>query len=253
MGRDPDASGRRSRPSLSAEIIADMRRQIATGALSRGGRLPSERQLAEQFGVSQPTMREVVRALEAMGLLQVHHGRGVFVSGDLGDHLDATLHTYLEFEDVGLVEVLEVRGALGTLGARQAARRAGEADKDLLRQAAAACDTNAGLSTVEELAESVVRFQAAVSAAAHNPLLYAIDKLLIRVLLGLQVEAKRAYGVDYWRGQIDQFRDDRWRIVTHIEKGQVAATVKAVTAYLEDQRELFENDPDMAAVRLYDH
>ena len=240
-----------NRPKAPAEIIARLRTQISSGELARGDQLPSEKELARQFGVSQPTVREAVRALDAMGLLDVRHGRGVYVSQDLSAFVSNTLQTYIEFERVGLADTLQVRGALGRLSARQAASLATDVERDALVAAATACDEAvAGTSRSEDMALAVVNFQSAVSAAARNPLLYAVESFLIRILLQLQVDAKAAHGREYWTKQLDNFRADRWEVTNRILDGDPPGAERAMETYLEDQRLLFENDAEMASARL---
>jgi DNA-binding FadR family transcriptional regulator len=67
------------------DVVEQIRASILTGTLPIGERLPSERELAEMFGVSRPTLREALRALEAVGLLDIRLGSqgGAFAgSGD---------------------------------------------------------------------------------------------------------------------------------------------------------------------------
>lgn len=246
----PTSRGPANRPSASDEIIAKIRAQISSGELARGDQLPNEKELARQFGVSQPTMREAIRALDAMGLLEVYHGRGVFVSRDLNEFVSNSLQTYIEFEGIGLLDALDVRGALGRESAKQAALNATQQDKDALVRAAKACDDPSALLTVEDRARSVVNFQSAVSAAARNPLLFAVEVFLIRMLLQLQVDAKQEQGADYWVGQLRDFRTDRWEITDHVLQGDPGGAEAAMVVYLSDQRTLFSSDPDMARVRL---
>ena len=52
---------------------------ISSGTYPAGGRLPPERELAEQFSVSRPTIREAIIALEAKGLVRIKSGSGVYV------------------------------------------------------------------------------------------------------------------------------------------------------------------------------
>jgi DNA-binding GntR family transcriptional regulator len=56
------------------DVVEQVRRSIADGDIGAGERLPSERELAEQFGVSRATLREALRALEALGLLEIRLG-----------------------------------------------------------------------------------------------------------------------------------------------------------------------------------
>ncbi len=64
---------------LYRQIADQVARLIRTGGLHGGERLPAERELAERFGVSRPTMREALIALEVEGLIEVRGGSGVFV------------------------------------------------------------------------------------------------------------------------------------------------------------------------------
>lgn len=68
------------------DVVEQIRASIVTGTLPVGERLPSERELAEMFGVSRPTLREALRVLEAVGLLDIRLGAqgGAFAGGD--DH-----------------------------------------------------------------------------------------------------------------------------------------------------------------------
>lgn len=71
------ASLRRARVSSLAE--EQLRRQIVRGVWQPGQRLPAERRLAEDLHVSRASVREAIRGLEAMGMVDVRHGQGVFV------------------------------------------------------------------------------------------------------------------------------------------------------------------------------
>lgn len=238
------------RTKVAGRIIASLRGMIARGELAPGSQLPIEKELARQYSVSQPTMREAVRALEAMGLLEVHHGRGVFIANDLNSYVSNSLAAFIEFEQVGLVDTLDVRGVLGRHSAHQAALNAGGEELDALAIAADACDNAGELATVLEMATTVVNFQSAVAAAARNPLQYGVETFLIRLLLQLQVDAKESEGPEYWTGQIAAFRSDRQEITKHIRGRDPAKAEGAMAAYLEDQKKLFEGDPDMANVRF---
>lgn len=249
-GHDADAPNAGNRQKVTNEIISSLRGQIARGNLARGEKLPNEKDLAAHYGVSQPTMREAVRALDAMGLLDVHHGRGAFVAQDLSAFVSNSLHTFIEFEQVGLVAALDVRAVLGKHSARQAAANATQADKDALILAARACRDAAGLDSMLAMARTVVDFQSAIPFATKNALLYSVESFLIRLLLQLQVDAKVAYGAAYWSEQLRAFEDDRETITRYICDGDEENAERAMTKYLDDQKALFERDPDMARIRF---
>ena len=69
---------------LSDDIIARIETLILEGSFRAGERLPAERALAEEFGVSRPSLREAIQKLVARGLLISRHGGGTFVSESRG-------------------------------------------------------------------------------------------------------------------------------------------------------------------------
>src|ERR671935_3167782 len=85
------------RPRASGEIVAQIERAIFGGHLSSGDRLESERELAEEFGVSRITVRDALRILEARGLIKVKVGAsgGAFVSEANMDRVAESLSTML--------------------------------------------------------------------------------------------------------------------------------------------------------------
>src|ERR1700759_961064 len=83
------------RPKRTDVIIEVLREEIVSGRLPPGARLPTERELANHYGVSQPTVREVIRAFDVMGLVDVRHGSGAYVRGDSAYLMATALQTML--------------------------------------------------------------------------------------------------------------------------------------------------------------
>lgn len=96
------------RAPLFSEIRGKLLADISEGRLALGDRLPSEPELAQSYGISRPTMREVLRSLEADGLVRRIHGVGTFVSRN-----QPLVRTALDL-DVGVTEA--VAAAKATLG-----------------------------------------------------------------------------------------------------------------------------------------
>jgi len=78
---------------------------IETGQYQLGDRLPTERELAEQFGVSRPTLREAMIALEMLGMIEARHGLGIYVTGTVRPVAPAA---EIDFE-IGAFELIEAR------------------------------------------------------------------------------------------------------------------------------------------------
>jgi GntR family transcriptional repressor for pyruvate dehydrogenase complex len=98
---------------------------VESGSLRPGDRLPSERDLSEQLGVSRGTVREAVQFLQALGLLEVRHGSGTVVSRQSHDRQALqTLWRDWTAGNMGRIrELLEVRRGLDAFATELAARR----------------------------------------------------------------------------------------------------------------------------------
>lgn len=97
---------------------------IARGDFKPGDALPSERELVDVFGVSRVSVREAIRSLEAVGLVEVYQGRGCFVAKGPTDGYVAPFVRWLEVHRDDVVDLIKVRGALDELAAESAAQRA---------------------------------------------------------------------------------------------------------------------------------
>ena len=114
-----------------AEIIAaQIRGEIRSGALALGDRLPPERELIEQLGVSRATVREALMLLEADGFIQVRAGRhgGAYVTSPKIERLATILDVILAVEQTTTEQLLEARSLMEPLAVRLATTRATESD-----------------------------------------------------------------------------------------------------------------------------
>jgi GntR family transcriptional repressor for pyruvate dehydrogenase complex len=236
-----------TRSNISHEIIEVLRNEIATGALVKGARLPNERDLALQFGVSQPTIREAIRALDAMGLVQVRHGSGAYVVADTHGFVASSLQTLLQLEKVSILEVLEIRDVLADYSASRAVRYATE--EEIAR-------VQASLEMVEQETEvativgAVVTFQITFAAASHNPLLFAVEAFLVDLLMKFQLSVHGSRGRRFWRERVARTLDDRTRLVEALARRDEVGTVSALRGYLHNQRDMFASDPRLASKHL---
>src|SRR5438094_846059 len=99
------------RDRVSAEILRQLKSAILAGRLKSGDRLPSEKQLAEQFQSSRGSVREAIRTLEQAGLLVVRRGAGggaVVADGDLR-HVTDSLFTLIRLGSVSIHDLTEGR------------------------------------------------------------------------------------------------------------------------------------------------
>jgi GntR family transcriptional regulator, transcriptional repressor for pyruvate dehydrogenase complex len=110
--------------SVTIKAIQSIRSMIVAGELAPGDRLPPEQELAERLGVSRGSLREAVRALSQINVLDVRRGDGTYVTSLAPSELLSGMVFAMElFQAKGLDEVLEVRQLLLPLAAALAAER----------------------------------------------------------------------------------------------------------------------------------
>jgi DNA-binding FadR family transcriptional regulator len=110
------------------EILVQLQAAFANGALSPGDRLPPERKLAEQFGASRTSVREALRVLEALGVVQVKPGadNGAVLLAEPGRAFRDLLQYQLALRHIDIAALVEFRIVIESWAARSAASRASE-------------------------------------------------------------------------------------------------------------------------------
>lgn len=114
--------------SIAEQIFEQLRDFIFRGKLKPGEKLPPERELAESFGVSRPSVKSAINKLINLGLVVQRQGQGTFVRSLESRYLENPLREVLEGEEVSLYDLLEVRLGLEVQAVGLAAKRATEED-----------------------------------------------------------------------------------------------------------------------------
>ncbi|MBL8127446.1 MAG: FadR family transcriptional regulator [Chloroflexia bacterium] len=164
---------RRKASQQAADAICGM---LRSGDYRVGDRLPSETELGVTLAVSRSTVREAVRELISLGVLEIHHGRGTFVRSLRPDLLLRGDSLLDRPNDRIREELLEVRGIVEPEAAALAAKRATDEDIERLR------------SDVERLAEAIgqgitvpedLGFHLDLVRATHNSALWRVSGAII--------------------------------------------------------------------------
>lgn len=177
---------------VTAEIVVQhVRALIEHGELRPGDRLPPERELAVQLGVSRPSVRAGLRSLAAIGVLQTRHGAGTFITDGpptLGSEplsFLAALHGFTRDEMFEARRVLEI-GAAGLAAERVTGERLAPMSEEVAGMFATLDEPQAFL--VHD-----VRFHRAVAAASANPVLAALVEMVSSLVYeGRQKTVERA-------------------------------------------------------------
>lgn len=157
-------------------VVAHVRGLLDSGALRPGDRLPAERELARQLGVSRPSLRAGLRSLAVMGVVQIRPGAGSFIAGGppvFGtDALEfqAALHGFTRDQMFQARLVLEV--AVAGLAAEHAT------SDDLIAVSEEATGMFASLEEPQTFLRHDIEFHRAVAAACGNPILSALVNMV---------------------------------------------------------------------------
>jgi GntR family transcriptional repressor for pyruvate dehydrogenase complex len=112
---------------VSDEIVNQIKNQISKGMLKPGDRLPPERELIKEFGVSRPSLREALNTLVAIGFLEIR-GKRTFIKSVASERMQDPLSLLIKTDTQKIFDLIEVRKALEAWGAFLAAQRATEED-----------------------------------------------------------------------------------------------------------------------------
>ena len=233
-----DGSFRRDRSGAADQVLEDLRLQILSGRLTRGTRLPSEKQLAAHYDVSSPTVREALRALSAMNLVEVRHGSGAFVSAETGKMLASAMTAVVQLMQVDIVAILDVSEALYVKAVQLAADSATDADIGALRDAA---DRFQPSSEGADFAGALSDFLKGLIGISHNPLLISLSGFLIDAQIRLAQDSARR-SPSMWRRIAGELIAERMAIVDALEERDTAAAEAAVLAYMKRGRDLVQQN-----------
>lgn len=156
-----------ARVSLVDSVVERLRDDIRSGTFPVGSKIPTEARLVEMLGVSRPSVREGVRSLVQLGLLETRQGDGTYVVAE--DEMTVALQNALDASDEA--EVLAVRRALDVLAAREAAQRRSPADLDALRTALDGRAAAVAAGDVAAFIDADVAFHIGIAQASKNTLL----------------------------------------------------------------------------------
>lgn len=211
--------------TVSDRIAQQILNLIASDEIRPGDRLPSERDLAGLLGVSRPSVREAVKALEARGRLHVRHGQGVFVASPRSQE---ELRAALARQEVTLGELFAMREVLEVPAAGWAAA-AGQGSR--IDAASAALDK---LNSASNLDPPDFKLLRELDAAFHMRIVEAADNRFLRQTLGVLQEmlATSMETTLLIPGRLAKSRVEHERIIDALRRGDSVAARNAARRHI---------------------
>ena len=198
----------RDKEGVAHSVVNRILDLIRTGMLRAGDRLPSERELIDILAISRPSLREALRALAMLGVIESRHGGGAFVTNLEARTLLAPLDFFLSLSETNLADAFESRRIVELEIVRKAARKATGEDIDDLEGMIAAHEKVLADPVGFRILDS--RFHARLSEAAGNVVLERIAYGLYN--MGLDVRRRATQNL----ALIRQSTGDHIRIVAAI-------------------------------------
>ncbi|MEU6642658.1 FadR/GntR family transcriptional regulator [Saccharomonospora sp. NPDC046836] len=153
---------------------------LRSGRVKVGDKLPSERELCEVFGVGRSAVRESLKSLSLLGLLEIRQGDGTYLRGSSSSLLPDVLEWGLLLDDQGTQALMEARRTIEVALARLAAERRTDEDLEAMRTELAGLESS--FEDEARWAAHDVAFHLAIAEAAHSRtlagLLYQLRNLL---------------------------------------------------------------------------
>ena len=151
---------------VSTQIVDQIRASILSGDFSPGDKLPPERELAELFGVSRPSVRESLNVLASAGLVMSNQGGGTVVLSLMENTSDNSLSGLIRIQQERALDVIEVRKCMESWTAYYAAKRA--LPYDIRRMGTIIAGMERNLEGLQPFEDLDANFHILVARATHN-------------------------------------------------------------------------------------
>ncbi|MEO5818063.1 MAG: FadR/GntR family transcriptional regulator [Gemmatimonadaceae bacterium] len=229
------------RQSLSDRLARQIRGSIQSGDFRRGDRLPPIMEMARRFGVGHPTIREALKKLEAMGVVDIRHGSGVFVSRSEEVLVFASPDYSGTLTKKLLIDLIHARTPLEIQSVSEAVRNATPEHlnemRRLLTEARASLDDDDRLNVVNMgFHQQIARGSGNIVLAQLIGVLHELFRDEQRLILGLGASRERDHA-------------EHLEILEAVEKRDEARAVALMQAHLQGVEDLILRwDPDVNPV-----
>jgi DNA-binding FadR family transcriptional regulator len=208
---------------LYIKVADQLTKLIESGSIKPGERFPAERELAEKLGVSRPTIREAMIAMELSGIIEIRTGSGIYVSKQ---------KPVLEARDqgVGPFEILEIRYIIESEACALAAARI--SDEQILQLKEVLCEMEEEEKQPDSSEKADWKFHALIAEAAQNSAIYSVVNWLWE--LRNQSELSTAFFMRIRKDGVHPSINDHRKIVEALEKRNPEKARMAMKVHIEN-------------------
>lgn len=234
-----DSDGKIVRMKLSDQVFERLRELVASGELSAGDVVPSERVLMERFGVGRPAVREALQAMQNKGLITITHGGrsrvNALTAGIAFNQVDDIAKLLLSSEPSNVDHLKQVRTLLELGTVRIAAQKCRATDADEL--VALIEKQRANLGNAEAFMKSDIAFHTRLALITANPLIHSITEMMLTWLFEYHSSLL------LWSGQEQKTLEEHVAIVDFLRANDVEGAAGAMQDHLNRANSRFTSSP----------
>ncbi|CUU45411.1 FadR/GntR family transcriptional regulator [Clostridium beijerinckii] len=166
-------------PKVYHQVIEQIKNNIKSGKLKKGDRLPSEREMSESLGVSRASIREALRALEVVGLVESRQGAGNYIKTNFDNSLFEPLSVMFMLQESSIEEMYDLRETLELRCARLSAKNIENNELELLT---AILDRMYIAENEAESLELDIKFHYLIAKTSRNTLLINVLEVISQLM-----------------------------------------------------------------------
>lgn len=212
--------------NISKAIIRQIQALIMNGSLKAGDQLPSERELSQAFDVGRPALREALRALELVGLIEMRHGQGNFIASDMLNTSFNPLPLAFKLSNGKPDHILQMRFAIEAYTVKLAAESASPEEIEALylcHQAMIDADTDEGKAHADKL------FHYEIAKISQNPLIIALLANISDLMEGF---IQRSIELALFENSLEVIYAEHLNMIHKIEAHDAAGAVHELDIHL---------------------
>ncbi len=229
------------------EICDRIREQLAIGALKPGDKLPPERDLAQQLGVSRNVLREAIRSLEMAGVLRLQKGvkGGAFICEGDTSRMNGVMRDMLSLGTISVRELSEARVEILELVVRLACQHARQADFDALQRNVVLTEIATREGRLLERVEYSRDFYRLLAAATGNKVIAMIVHSVTEIHMRFVYAKVASSGVS-----LPRLVERRQALVDALRLRNDSEAVRLVRAHLASVHRMLEADPGAMSLHV---
>jgi DNA-binding FadR family transcriptional regulator len=229
------------------EICQRIREQLALGVLKPGDKLPPERDLAQQLGVSRNVLREALRSLEMAGVLRLQKGvkGGAFIQQGDTSRMNGVMQDMLSLGTISVRELSEARIHVIDLVVRLACANARQADFEALQANIERTDVATHEGRLLDRVECSREFYKLLAAATGNKVIAMIVDSVTEIHMRFVYAKAASSGV-----AMPRLVEKRRQFLSAMRARNVSAATRLMRIHLESVQRMLEQDPGAMSLHV---